>query len=297
MDTGWSGNIGTIEEDAHFNKLFDLYGLGVDIADISFDLWDISTDNLPQQDPSLPTPTANNVVQAPNIPRNNKRCVEEAQLEDNIEPFQQAEQLMFSPQMYAHDQLAFSDYMMVHCNSGEPALSAEGSPFVEPIFANHWNRTQPQHAVFNFHSLPPSPVDFNVGFFQPPRAFSSYNNTAGVKLKKCKTSPEALVCHRSYIPDRKYSGDFDMPKENLTVDFDNLWSPADQVFSDEDDEAEEEGSSKDVGKAGKKKDKTEETGEKVYLKPPYSYSSLVAMALKNSRNGRMTVRDIYNFMW
>lgn len=39
------------------------------------------------------------------------------------------------------------------------------------------------------------------------------------------------------------------------------------------------------------------SSEHVFPKPPYSYSTLVTIALKNSKNGRMTVRDIYNFMW
>ncbi|XP_052801997.1 forkhead box protein N4-like [Mya arenaria] len=36
--------------------------------------------------------------------------------------------------------------------------------------------------------------------------------------------------------------------------------------------------------------------EKVYPKPVYSYSCLIAMALKNSRTGNLPVSEIYNFM-
>ncbi|KAL3842956.1 hypothetical protein ACJMK2_020926 [Sinanodonta woodiana] len=36
--------------------------------------------------------------------------------------------------------------------------------------------------------------------------------------------------------------------------------------------------------------------ERVYPKPAYSYSCLIAMALKNSRNGSLPVSEIYNFM-
>lgn len=37
--------------------------------------------------------------------------------------------------------------------------------------------------------------------------------------------------------------------------------------------------------------------DKVYPKPAYSYSCLIAMALKNSRTGSLPVSEIYNFMW
>ena len=37
--------------------------------------------------------------------------------------------------------------------------------------------------------------------------------------------------------------------------------------------------------------------EKVYPKPSFSYSCLIALALKNSKNGSLPVSEIYNFMW
>lgn len=42
--------------------------------------------------------------------------------------------------------------------------------------------------------------------------------------------------------------------------------------------------------------KSSETTEKVFPKPVYSYSCLISMALKNSRNGSLPVSEIYNFM-
>lgn len=41
---------------------------------------------------------------------------------------------------------------------------------------------------------------------------------------------------------------------------------------------------------------TTDPNSKVYPKPVYSYSCLIAMALKNSRNGSLPVSEIYNFM-
>lgn len=40
----------------------------------------------------------------------------------------------------------------------------------------------------------------------------------------------------------------------------------------------------------------QQSQEKVYPKPVYSYSCLIAMALKNSRTGNLPVSEIYNFM-
>lgn len=47
----------------------------------------------------------------------------------------------------------------------------------------------------------------------------------------------------------------------------------------------------------REKDPTAGHIENPYPKPAYSYSCLIAMALKNSRTGSLPVSEIYNFMW
>ncbi|OQV23758.1 putative Forkhead box protein N1 [Hypsibius exemplaris] len=304
--------------------MYDLYGLHDlgDLGEISFSLLDSSPDG----SISLRLNTSARLT-APQEPRQDLSCNFATRQDrhqvsagtSNMFAYPKAqvpEKLMYEPMQYTVDHLAFPEYMMVH-QSGMPALISDPSPVpngaVSYCSSMHvYQSIRRESDTLLRQELPlPSTGFSRIVSHQAPSSLRTRrteltNWTEFAELEQqsreqANSLPSLVPRKRGRprkerssikpLPSRSYrvaeAVEEDAPleeKENLPCiplrDRDEVGSLA----SGEEEEGQDIGSTFEEPLAG------------TFPKPPYSYSALVTLALKNSKTGRLTVRDIYNFM-
>ncbi|XP_055331623.1 forkhead box protein M1-like [Paramacrobiotus metropolitanus] len=201
------------------------------------------------------------------------------------------------------DQLVYPEYMMVYTQSGLPVFQSPAENVNE--YAMPYTEPKIDHSESKYSSIPcpaemlnvvdhpsgPGPTERTI-----PRTLHITAPRRGRPPKHGTHSGPILLVNEKgrTMPKEKENLPFvKLQKGHCDLPFTSISSAKITRITEEDYNGDCEEMDMEFPELDAMDD---DEKDRDYPKPPYSYSAMVTIALKNSKNGRMTVRDIYNFM-
>jgi hypothetical protein len=174
-----------VETTQHLANMYDLYGLGADIAEISFNLLDSSPEvsllTLLKSSASAAVAPKSYEISIDDASSNLKMQEGTVTWLPSKSPFAHAnaqlpDQMMYAPMDYFADQLAFPDYMMVHSHSGLPVLLNDPA---NPITTNALTYGG---ASYMYHSLDDGPFEKGDSLLSPDLSYHFQTSLFGQNM-------------------------------------------------------------------------------------------------------------------